>query len=151
MMKLLNKRQKSNGGFSLVELIVVIAIMVVLVAVLAPIFTKYIESSRRSTDVQNANAIAEGVLADVSDGKIKGDQTGVAVAAGNPTAIAKAPEVKGDVFKNATGFVYDYVANDNVCKVYVKEDTNKKYNLAEEGSATDKTGAQGYKDAASGE
>ena len=71
MMKLLNKRQKSNGGFSLVELIVVIAIMVVLVAVLAPVFAKYIESSRRSTDVQNANAIAEGVLTFLNNPQLK--------------------------------------------------------------------------------
>ena len=55
----MNKKQKSltNKGFSLVELIIVIAIMAVLVGVLAPQFLKYVERSRKSTDCQNAASI----------------------------------------------------------------------------------------------
>lgn len=166
MMKLLNKKQKNNGGFSLVELIVVIAIMVVLVAVLAPLFSRYIESSRRSTDVQNANSIAEAVLADVADGKFaKGattDQTRVVTGdtpgTGDetnflPSAIAKTPDVKGNVVKDATTFTFIYKPQTNECEVYVTGDTAKKYNLAVEGDATasPKTGAAGYKDAEKGE
>lgn len=44
------KFKKNNKGFSLVELIIVIAIMVALVAVLAPQFTKYVEKSRLAVD-----------------------------------------------------------------------------------------------------
>lgn len=44
----------NNKGFSLVELIVVIAIMAVLVGILAPQMIKYVEKSRKSTDTKNA-------------------------------------------------------------------------------------------------
>lgn len=46
------KKKMDNKGFSLVELIIVIAIMVILVAVLAPQYLRYVEKSRVSSDVQ---------------------------------------------------------------------------------------------------
>lgn len=46
------KKEMNNKGFSLVELIIVIAIMVVLIAVLAPQYLKYVEKSRVASDQQ---------------------------------------------------------------------------------------------------
>ena len=43
-------KKMNNKGFSLVELIIVIAIMAVLMGVLAPQFLKYVESSRIQKD-----------------------------------------------------------------------------------------------------
>ena len=133
MMKLLNKRQKSNGGFSLVELIVVIAIMVVLVAVLAPVFTKYIESSRRSTDVQNAASIGESVLADVADNAkwysdlnlAKGASTEwIEVKSGTPSAIKENIVAKGNAVEKGGKFYFKYNSGDNTCNVRINENAN---------------------------
>ena len=51
------QKKLGNKGFSLVELIVVIAIMAVLVGVLAPTLIKNIEKSRESKDAQNIEQI----------------------------------------------------------------------------------------------
>ena len=52
--------KNNNKGFSLVELIVVIAIMAVLVGVLAPTLLRYVEKSRAQKD---ASAVSEVINA----------------------------------------------------------------------------------------
>ncbi len=50
-------KKMNNKGFSLVELIIVIAIMAILIVVLAPQYLRYVERSRNSTDLQSATEI----------------------------------------------------------------------------------------------
>ncbi len=68
MLKALKKKRKlGNKGFSLVELIIVIAIMAVLVAILAPQYLKYVDKSRQSADDANADQILTAVQVAMAD------------------------------------------------------------------------------------
>jgi type IV pilus assembly protein PilA len=60
-------KKMNNKGFSLVELIIVIAIMAILVGVLAPQFIKYVEQSRESTDISSIDECKKAVETFVAD------------------------------------------------------------------------------------
>lgn len=63
----MNGGERRDQGFSMVELIVVIAIMAILVGVLAPAYLKYVEKSRKSADVQAIAQIMEAAEATATD------------------------------------------------------------------------------------
>lgn len=77
--------KKNNKGFSLVELIIVIAIMAILAGALAPALIKYINKSRRSTDIQNADTL----------------RTSVQTAMSNPDAVDVIPNTGITTFTSA--------------------------------------------------
>ena len=152
----MNKKQKSltNKGFSLVELIIVIAIMAVLVGVLAPQFIKYVEQSRRSKDIQAAANLQTAYLTDIADNQITADLgtsvTAPVEIAGNkvndattpgtvPTTVSSAPTVSG----TATGITKFYVfadVSEGTAQVFVgNDDASTLYDL------TTETGAAAYK------
>lgn len=58
---------KSNKGFSLVELIIVVAIMAILVGFLAPQLLRYIEKTNVSHDIQFADSIKKAVELAMAD------------------------------------------------------------------------------------
>lgn len=55
------KKKMNNKGFSLVELIIVIAIMAVLMVVLAPQLLKYVEKTRLQKDNSAISEIANAI------------------------------------------------------------------------------------------
>ena len=81
-------KKLNNKGFSLVELIIVVAIMAVLIGVLAPQYLKYVEKARQSADLDTidsmisaveiysadpANSIVSGTITCAANGDIKAD------------------------------------------------------------------------------
>ena len=66
MFKFLNKK-KNNKGFSLVELVIVIAILAILVGILAPQYTKYVEKSRKAADASNMDEIVKTIKVYAAD------------------------------------------------------------------------------------
>ena len=56
--------KKNNRGFTLAELLIVVAIIAVLVAIAIPVFTTQLEKSREATDVANVRSAYAGVVTD---------------------------------------------------------------------------------------
>lgn len=58
-----NTKEKpvSNAGFSLIELIIVIAILSILVIVIAPNYLKYVEKTRRTVDADTALKVRDAI------------------------------------------------------------------------------------------
>ena len=80
-----DKKRKKNGnkGFSLVELIIVIAIMSILAAAIAPAIIRYIDKSRKAVDIETAQCIFEAAnLASCSWDDDINQGWGIAITAG---------------------------------------------------------------------
>ncbi|MCR5104855.1 MAG: prepilin-type N-terminal cleavage/methylation domain-containing protein [Eubacterium sp.] len=64
-----------NKGFSLVELIIVIAIMAILAAAIAPALIRYIEKSREAVDLDAADEVYRAMSNELLSDKIEFDMT----------------------------------------------------------------------------
>ena len=126
-----------NKGFSLVELIIVIAIMAILAAAIAPALIRYIDKSRRADDVTAAGTVESSVSAalaneDAYDEAVKDSTTRVAVVSKNGgsyvgtdfanemrSSLPKGADIK---FKKKGANVYTvYTAGDGQIFVYIEK------------------------------
>lgn len=138
MKKMQNKG--NNKGFSLVELIVVIAIMAVLVAVLAPQFTKYVDRSRMSNDSTTVAGIVTAVqtgVADLTDYEIADATYIVKVnkTSGTNVYLSTAPTVALTVAGSGKGNIVDAIKN-SCGELTALKETSKKFDPEIEFSIT---------------
>ena len=106
MFKLLNKK-KNNKGFTLVELVIAIAILAILVGLLAPQYTKYVEKSRKSADADNLEEMVKAVQVYEADT----DKTTAEIANGDYTIQMTANGVTATGLEAALSeYVPDYTS-----------------------------------------
>ena len=63
----MNEMHNKNEGFTLVELIIVVAIMGVLIALLVPVYARHVEKSRETVDIANVRSAYAEIMAEVMD------------------------------------------------------------------------------------
>jgi prepilin-type N-terminal cleavage/methylation domain-containing protein len=61
----------NEKGFSLIELIIVIAIMAILIAIIAPNLTRYLHRSKEETDIRNMDEVRHQVFNCISEAATK--------------------------------------------------------------------------------
>ena len=71
---MLKRMRKNKKGFTLAELLIVVAIIGVLVAVSIPIFTSQLEKAREATDLANIRAAKAAAVAAYLDEETIGDK-----------------------------------------------------------------------------
>ena len=94
------QRTLNNKGISLIEIIVVIAIMAILVGTLAPQFMKYVESSKQSTDMQAASALRTAIEAYVAENALS-STTPITVSTNGTSLVVKDGTTLSDGLKDA--------------------------------------------------
>lgn len=78
----LSKKLKKTGGFTLIEMLIVVAIIAILVAVSIPMVGSSLEKARKATDDANLRAAKAVAIISSIEGTVNGAPDGTEIAAG---------------------------------------------------------------------
>lgn len=98
-------KKLNNLGFSLVELIIVIAILAVLMGILAPQLVKYVEQSRRQRDESALDEIKNATQLALSDEEVYSDPLtdGASVVISDGAMVTStSPSLQNEIQKTVT-------------------------------------------------
>ncbi len=105
------EKTRRNRGFTLLELIIVVAIMAILAIILVPSFLKHLERSRVASDIENAQRMGRAMESWIADARTQGKLTGD----GNP-------------FEGYLSTFYVFVGGDADDNEYFSEEYSKNLN-----------------------
>lgn len=144
-------KDSQNKGFSLIELMVILAIMVVLLAMLAPSLLRYVENSRMQKDESAMDEVCHGVLLALSDSEIFDEAVSYAIP-NNYVTYTDSSGIYGAQYVDEEFWAPD--GSDHAVTITFNPDENGTYTLANglvndmtygNGSVADSRTAEGVK------
>ncbi len=113
MLKFLKDKKKDNKGFTLVELVIVVAILAIFVGILAPQYTKYVEKSRKAADASNLENLVTAFKTAASDGndKVKAGTYTIVIGNANTATEVEVKQGNGTVAASTQADIENLIAS----------------------------------------
>ena len=112
-------KKNNKKGFTLAELLIVVAIIAVLVAIAIPVFSSQLEKSREATDLANVRSAYANLVADYLS------NTGAATAKSIPVPVAQ----REDGWQNGSDGKLETMVDGTISQITVPAKTSGNYTV----------------------